>query len=168
MKKFIATSLLILIFSNGWSQIPDPAYIPSEYQDTTVTEDNISNEAKKIKLQPKLHIGFGNFNFKGDISDNRNTGIIGQSGFQIGLSTNLSEYINASLLMEEGVVRVDGINRDDLPTNFMSTINTIGIRFDYNFKNVFKNRLLTPYAGIGLSYLKFDSKGSNDNSKDQY
>ena len=50
----------------------------------------------------------------------------------------------------------------------MSTINTIGIRFDYNFKNIFKNRLLTPYMGIGLSYLKFDSKGSYDNSKDEY
>ena len=152
MKKFIATSLLTLIFSvSAWSQIPDPAYIPSEYQDTTVTEDNSDidaengtpvtiNKAEKIKLQPKLHVGFGNFNFKGDISDNRNTGIIGQSGFQIGLSANLSEYVDASLLMEEGVVRVDGINRDDLPTNFMSTINTIGIRFDYNFKNVFKNK----------------------------
>ena len=180
MKKFIATSLLTLIFSvSAWSKVPDPAYTPSKFQDTTVTEDNSVNDAEngtqvtikkvdKIKLQPKLHIGFGNFNFKGDISDNRNTGIIGQSGFQIGLSANLSEYINASLLMEEGVVRVNGINRDYLPTNFMSTINTIGIRFDYNFKNVFKNRLLTPYAGIGLSYLKFDSKGSYDNSKDEY
>ena len=180
MKKFITTSLLTLIFSViAWSQIPDPAYIPSEYQDTTATENNSVTDAEngtqvtvkkveKIKLQPKLHIGFGNFNFKGDISDNRNTGIIGQSGFQIGLSANLSEYINASLLMEEGVVRVDGINRDDLPTNFMSTINTIGIRFDYNFKNVFKNRLLTPYVGLGLSYLKFDSKGSYDNTKDEY
>ena len=180
MKKFIATSLLTLIFSvSAWSQIPDPAYIPSEYQDTTVIEDNSAiddengtpvsiNKAEKIKLQPKLHVGFGNFNFKGDISDNRNTGIIGQSGFQIGLSANLSEFIDASLLMEEGVVRVDGINRNDLPTNFMSTINTIGIRFDYNFKNVFKNRLLTPYVGLGLSYLKFDSKGSYDNTKDEY
>jgi len=180
MKKFIATSLLTLLFSVSiWSQIPDPAYIPSEYQDTTVTEDNSVidaengtplsiNKIEKIKLQPKLHVGFGNFNFKGDISDNRNTGIIGQSGFQIGLSANLSEYIDASLLMEEGVVRVDGINRNDLPTNFMSTINTIGIRFDYNFKNVFKNRLLTPYLGLGLSYLKFDSKGSYDNTKDEY
>ncbi len=180
MKKFIATSLLTLIFSLiAWSQIPDPAYIPSEYQDTIATENNSVNVAENgtqvtikkvenIKLQPKLHIGFGNFNFKGDISDNRNTGIIGQSGFQIGLSANLSEYINAGLLMEEGVVRVDGINRDDLPTNFMSTINTIGIRFDYNFKNVFKNRLLTPYVGLGLSYLKFDSKGSYDNTKDEY
>ena len=169
MKKFIAISLLTLIFSTcAWTQIPNPAYIPSEYQDTTVAEDNSSNEAKKIKLQPKLHVGFGNFNFKGDISDNRNTGIIGQSGFQIGLSANLSEFINASILMEEGVVRVDGINREDLPTNFMSTINTIGIRFDYNFKNIFKNKLLTPYIGLGLSYLKFDSKGSFDNTNDEY
>ena len=88
-------------------------------EDNSVNDENITQvtikKVEKIKLQPKLHIGFGNFNFKGDISDNRNTGIIGQSGFQIGLSANLSEYINASILMEEGVVRVDGINRDDLP-----------------------------------------------------
>ena len=79
MKKFIATSLLTLIFSvSAWSQIPDPAYIPSEYQDTTVTEGNSAidaangtsvtiNKAEKIKLQPKLHVGFGNFNFIGDL-----------------------------------------------------------------------------------------------------
>ena len=180
MKKIIATWLLTLMFSvSVWSQIPDPVYIPSEYQDTSVIEDNGTIYAEngttvniikleKFKLQPKLRVGFGNFNFEGDISDNRNTGIIGQSGFQIGLSTNLNEFIDASLLMEEGVVRVDGINRDDLPTNFMSTINTIGIRFDYNFKNVFKNKLLTPYVGLGLSFLKFDSKGSYDNTNDEY
>ena len=47
MKKFIATSLLTLIFSvSAWSQIPDPAYIPSEYQDTTVIEDNSVNDAE--------------------------------------------------------------------------------------------------------------------------
>ena len=180
MKKFIATSLLTLLFSvTAWSQIPDPAYIPSEYQDTTVTDVtntdgsengavDLANKKEKVKLQPKLHVGFGNFNFKGDISDNRNTGIIGQSGFQIGLSANLSQYVDASILMEEGVVRVDGINQDELPTNFMSTINTIGVRFNYNFKNVFKNKLLTPYVGLGLSYLKFDSKGSYDDSNNEY
>jgi hypothetical protein len=180
MKKFIATALLTLLFSvTAWSQIPDPAYIPLEYQDTVVSEttntDNsesgileATNKSEKIKLQPKLHIGFGNFNFKGDISDNRNTGIIGQSGFQIGLSANLSEYVDATIMMEEGIVRVDGVNQDELPTNFMSTINTIGIRFNYNFKNVFNNKLLTPYVGLGLSYLKFDSKGSYDNTNNEY
>ena len=64
MKKFIAISLLTLIFSTcAWTQIPDPAYIPSEYQDTTVTEGNSAidaangtsvtiNKSEKIKLQP--------------------------------------------------------------------------------------------------------------------
>jgi hypothetical protein len=177
MKKFISTSLFTLLLSfSAWSQIPDPAYIPSEYQDTTMSEMTSTEESetdaieapKKFKLQPKLHIGFGNFNFKGDISDTRNTGIIGQSGFQVGLSANLSDYIDASILMEEGVVRVNGVSEDELPTNFKSTINTIGVRFSYNFKNIFNNKLLTPYVGLGLSYLKFDSKGSNDNTNDEY
>ena len=70
--------------------------------------------------------------------------------------------------MEEGIVRVDGINQDNFPTNFKSTINTIGLRFDYNFKNIFENKLLTPYLGIGISYLKFDSKGSYDNTNNEY
>ena len=154
-------------------------YIPSEYKDTTLNESfsttanndsllTLKNEVKKNKLQPKLYIGFGNFNFKGDISDTRNTGIIGQSGFQIGLTTNINEFIDASLLMEEGIVRVDGINQENFPTNFKSTINTIGLRFDYNFKNIFENKLLKPYLGIGISYLKFDSKGSYDNTNNEY
>ena len=180
MKKFVSTSLFALVFSTcSWSQIPDPVYIPSEYKDTTLNESfsttanndsllTLKNEAKKNKLQPKLYIGFGNFNFIGDISDTRNTGIIGQSGFQIGLSTNINEFIDASLLMEEGIVRVDGINQVNFPTNFKSTINTIGLRFDYNFKNIFENKLLTPYLGIGISYLKFDSKGSYDNTNNEY
>ena len=180
MKKFVSTSLLALVFSTcSWSQIPDPVYIPSEYKDTTLNESfsttanndsllTLKNEAKKNKLQPKLYIGFGNFNFIGDISDTRNTGIIGQSGFQIGLTTNINEFIDASLLMEEGIVRVDGINQVNFPTNFKSTINTIGLRFDYNFKNIFENKLLTPYLGIGISYLKFDSKGSYDNTNNEY
>ncbi len=180
MKKFVSTSLFALVFSTcSWSQIPDPVYIPSEYKDTTLNESfsttanndsllTLKNEAKKNKLQPKLYIGFGNFNFKGDISDTRNTGIIGQSGFQIGLTTNINEFIDASLLMEEGIVRVDGINQENFPTNFKSTINTIGLRFDYNFKNIFENKLLTPYLGIGISYLKFDSKGSYDNTNNEY
>ena len=47
MKKFIATSLLTLIFSvSAWSQIPDPAYIPSEYKDTTGIEDNSAIDAE--------------------------------------------------------------------------------------------------------------------------
>ena len=180
MKKFVSTSLFALVFSTcSWSQIPDPVYIPSEYKDTTLNESfsttanndsllTLNNEAKKNKLQPKLYIGFGNFNFIGDISDTRNTGIIGQSGFQIGLTTNINEFIDASLLMEEGIVRVDGINQVNFPTNFKSTINTIGLRFDYNFKNIFENKLLTPYLGIGISYLKFDSKGSYDNTNNEY
>ena len=180
MKKFVSTSLFALVFSTcSWSQIPDPVYIPSEYKDTTLNESfsttanndsllSLKNEAKKNKLQPKLYIGFGNFNFIGDISDTRNTGIIGQSGFQIGLTTNINEFIDASLLMEEGIVRVDGINHVNFPTNFKSTINTIGLRFDYNFKNIFENKLLTPYLGIGISYLKFDSKGSYDNTNNEY
>ena len=141
MKKFIATSLLTLLFSvTAWSQIPDPAYIPSEYQDTTVTDGTNTDRLRKWccrywMLTKKKKSNF-NPNYISDLviltlkvifPTIRNTGIIGQSGFQIGLSANLSQYVDASILMEEGVVRVDGINQDELPTNFMSTINTIGI-----------------------------------------
>ena len=31
----------------------------------------------------------------GDISDNRNSALIGQSGFQIGLSANLNDFVDA-------------------------------------------------------------------------
>ena len=180
MKKFISTSLSILLCSVCvWSQIPDPDYIPSEYIDTIKNDEFIINKTsniisdtvnkeKKIKLQPKLNIGFGNFNFIGDISDNRNSALIGQSGFQIGLSTNLNDFIDASILMEEGVVRVDGINQQNLPKNFKSTINSIGVRIDYNFKNFLNNNIIIPYVGVGLSFIKFDSKGSNDDSNNEY
>ena len=133
------------------------------------TSDTILDVVPKpFYLQPKLHLGFGNFNFRGDISDTRNTGLIGQSGFQIGLSANLNDHIDAIILMEEGVLRVDGITRDDSPKNFKSTINTFGLRFNYHLNPHASKKLFNPFIGLGLSYLKFDSKGSNDDSNDQY
>ena len=51
-----------------------------------------------------------------------------------GLSANLNDFFDAALIIEEGIVRVEGINHEDLPENFMSTVNTFGLRFAYNFK----------------------------------
>ena len=175
MKKFLSTIYLSLLCMVTWAQIPDPKYIPSDYQNTTdeqLSDTTISTGVEKQKsrmtLKPLIHIGFGNFNFRGDISDTRNTGIIGQSGFQIGLSSKITNNINATIMMEEGIVRVDGLNRNDLPINFMSTINTIGFRFDYSLKKPESKAVFFPYVGVGLNYLKFDSKGSNDSSSDEY
>lgn len=171
MKKFISFFLLSSIFLFSWAQIPDPEYIPSVYQENTIqnASDTVVDEQPKLfYLQPKLHLGFGNFNFRGDISDNRTSGLIGQSGFQIGLSANLNDQVDAILQMEEGVLRVDGITRDDSPKNFKSTINTFGLRFNYHLNSHKSKKLFNPFIGLGLSYLRFDSKGSDDESNDQY
>ena len=120
MRKFVSTAVLSILITLTWAQIPDPEYIPSEYQ-SEVSENSIdsvpnqaldtdANPKKSKKLEPKLYIGFGNFNFIGDISDTRNYGLIGQSGLQIGLAASLNENIDAALIMQEGVVRVDGIS----------------------------------------------------------
>ena len=73
------------------------------------------------KLQPKVLFGLGQFNFEGDISDTRNNGLIGRTGMQFGLSANINDFFDANLIIEEGIVRVEGINHEDLPENFMST-----------------------------------------------
>ena len=100
MKKIVSTAILSTLITLAWAQIPDPEYIPSEYQTgvSENSEDSVSNQAldtdakpnEPKKLEPKLYIGFGNFNFRGDISDSRNSGLIGQSGFQIGLAASLN------------------------------------------------------------------------------
>ena len=54
--------------------------------------------------------------------------------FQIGLSSNISDYIDASILMEEGILRVNGLTESELPTNFMSTVNSIGLDFNIILK----------------------------------
>ena len=105
------------------------------------------------------YTGFGNFNFRGDISDSRTSGLIGQSGFQIGLSANLNDHVDAILQMEEGVLRVDGITRDDSPKNFKSTINTFGLRFNYHLNSHKSKKLFNPFIGLGLSYLKIRFQG---------
>ena len=149
MKKYAVTLLLAFIASNvAYAQIPGPQYNNYKYQDST----NFDKPHKHgNKLQPKVLFGLGQFNFEGDISDTRNNGLIGRTGMLFGLSANLNDFFDAALIIEEGIVRVEGINHEDLPENFMSTVNTFGLRFAYNFKTVFKNTKINPFATAGLT-----------------
>ena len=156
-----------------YGQIPGPEYSQYQYKDTTIIKEDGTLPLKEkhvhqTKFLPKIFLGFGSFNFGGDISDSRNTGIVSRPGFKIGFSSNINDFFDATVYMQEGTLRVDGTSVDDLPTNFTSTVNSIGINFDYNFKNVFKQSTIRPYVGFGLSYLRFDSKGSNDDTNDFY
>lgn len=166
MKKYAITLLLTFIASTvAYAQIPDPQYNNYSYQDSTHFEKPYKHSNS---LQPKVLFGLGQFNFNGDISDTRNNGLIGRTGMQFGLSANLNDFFDAALILEEGIVRIEGTNHEELPDNFMSTINSIGLRFSYNFKNVFKNYKINPFATAGLTYLKFDSKGTNDANNEEY
>ena len=161
---------LFLSYSITFGQIPDPQYNNYNYLDST--KNNKSHNHQK-KFQPKILFGMGEFNFKGDIEDTRNNGLIGRTGIHFGLSTNINDYFNLSIILQEGIVRVDGIKEESVPTNypenFMSTLNSIGLYLDYNFKNfVFRKLVISPFLTTGLNYLRFDSKGSNDETNDEY
>ena len=166
MKKYAVTILLTFIASTfTYAQIPEIQYNNYKYQDST----NFDRPHKHgNKLQPKVLFGLGQFNFEGDISDTRNNGFIGRTGMQFGFSANLNDFLDAALIIEEGILRVEGTNHESLPENFMSTVNTVGLRFAYNFKTIFKNTKINPFATAGLTYLKFDSKGSNDATNEAY
>jgi hypothetical protein len=175
MNKYILSLLLVFATTFAFAQIPGPNYNQSNKNDSLAALENATKDVTpnepykhKTKLQPKLIFGIGNFDYRGDISDSRNHGILSQSGFHIGLTANLNDFFDASIILEEGNVRVDGTTIEDLPTNFKSNISSIGIRFNYNFNNLLKNKTITPYVGLGLSYLSFDSKGSNDASNQDY
>ena len=161
---------LFLSYSITFAQIPDPQYNNYNYLDST--KNNKSHNHQK-KFQPKILFGMGEFNFKGDIEDTRNNGLIGRTGVHFGLSTNINDFFNLSIILQEGIVRVDGIKEESVPTNypenFMSTLNSIGLYLDYNFKNfVFKKLVISPFLTTGINYLRFDSKGSNDETNDEY
>ena len=134
MKKF-AVTLLLFTFSNTliYAQIPDPNYNKYNYLDTGLTKKPYQHAAK---FQPRILFGLGQFNFNGDISDTRDNGLTGRTGMQFGLTTNINDFLEAGLVLEEGIVRVDGIDEDDLPKNFMSTLNSIGIRLSYDLKSI--------------------------------
>lgn len=166
MKKYAVTLLLTFIASTSLiAQIPGPEYNNYKYNDST--EVNQPHQ-HKTGLQPKVFFGLGDFDFDGDISDSRSNGIIGQTGVIIGLSANINDFFDAAILMADGTVRVNGVTENDLPENFKSDFNSIGLRFSYNFKNIFKNTKINPFASAGISYLKFDSKGSNDETAGEY
>ena len=109
MKKYAVTLILVLITSTvSYAQIPEPQYNNYKYQDST-NFDRPYEHGKK--LQPRALFGLGQFNFRGDVSDTRNNGLIGRTGMQFGLSANLNDFFDASLIIEEGIVRVEGINQ---------------------------------------------------------
>ena len=166
MKKYAVTLLLTFIASTVLiAQIPDPQHGNYSYLDST---NSHTPHKHQKKLQPKVMFGLGEFTFNGDISDNRDNGLVGRTGMRFGLTANLNDFFDATLSLEEGIIRINGINHEETPTNIMSTLNTIGLRFNYNFKNVFESSSLTPFLSFGLEYLKFDSRGSNDNTLDEY
>tara|TARA_B100000401_G_scaffold298177_1_gene204621 strand:+ start:842 stop:2962 length:2121 start_codon:yes stop_codon:yes gene_type:complete len=161
---------LFLSYSITFGQIPDPQYNNYNYLDSTKNNQSYNHQKK---FQPKILFGMGEFNFKGDIEDTRNNGLIGRTGVHFGLSTNINDYFNLSIILQEGIVRVDGIKEESVPTNypenFMSTLNSIGLYLDYNFKNfVFRKLVISPFLTTGINYLRFDSKGSNDETNDEY
>ncbi len=174
MNNYILSLLFVFATSTAFAQIPGPNYEKSNKKDSLAVinqpESLKPSEPHKhqTKLQPKLVFGIGNFDFRGDIKDTRDNSLLSQSGFHIGLTANLNDFFDASLILEEGNLRVNGITEDNIPVNFRSNISSIGFRINYNFKNIIKNKIITPYLGLGLSRLNFDSKGSNDATGGEY
>lgn len=166
MKKYALT--LLLVFTAGTvihAQIPDPQHDRYNYKDSTFAKNAHQHQTK---LQPKLYFGLGEYSFDGDVSDSRDNGLMGRTGMHFGLTANLNDFFDATISLSEGIIRVDGIDSEESPENFMSTLNTVGISFNYNFKNIFTTSKLTPFISFGLDYLKFDSRGSNDNTTAEY
>ena len=171
MKKYTLSLLFSLLgVSMLYAQIEGPKFS----KDSTNIDENViettikSTHVHQTKYQPKVFFGLGNFNFNGDITDDRNSSIISQTGYQIGLTSNLNDFFDATIYMQEGTLRIDGIDNDDLPKNFKSTISSVGFKVDYNFSNLITSKILSPYVGIGINYMKFDSKGSYDDTNDEY
>ena len=161
MKKYTLSLLFSLLgVSMLYAQIEGPKFS----KDSTNIDENViettikSTHVHQTKYQPKVFFGLGNFNFNGDITDDRNSSIISQTGYQIGLTSNLNDFFDATIYMQEGTLRIDGIDNDDLPKNFKSTISSVGFKVDYNFSNLITSKILSPYVGIGINYMKFDSK----------
>ena len=128
MKKYAVTLLLTFIASTVLiAQIPDPQHGNYSYLDST---NSHTPHKHQKKLQPKVMFGLGEFTFNGDISDNRDNGLVGRTGMRFGLTANLNDFFDATLSLEEGIIRINGINHEEAPTNIMSTLNTIGLRFN--------------------------------------
>ncbi|MBN2487205.1 MAG: hypothetical protein JXB34_14620 [Bacteroidales bacterium] len=113
--------------------------------------------------KPVIGVGYGVFNFMGDVKNPSLTPFNGTPGYKVNVSTFLdnNHYIRANFFFLTGSLSgnersTTNLNRN---LNFKSDLLLFGINLNYDFDNLYKTyRKVHPFISVGLETFTFESK----------
>lgn len=158
LKKGIYRSLLLcllIVFSAQALFAQD-----SDYDSLLQRIDTIENPVYK----PVVSVGYGVFNFLGDVKNSYQLPVIGNPAFRVNVSTFIDkkQFITANFFFLTGILNGNqySINEPSQNINFSTSIYSIGASARYAFGHLIpKEMRLKPYVALGVEQLNFSSKG---------
>ena len=119
-------------------------------------EKNYRAETPIKPLKSMFTLGTGFYSFQGDISNQETNYLSGNIAYNAGMRFFVNDNIDFSVLF---TTPLDFSEKyfDDLGivSEFKSTITSIGAHLDFNFKDIFKNSRIHPFASLGVMSSSF-------------
>ena len=104
----------------------------------------------EMPFQPRFILGSSYYNSLGDIKGPNAGNLLGNIGFKSGVSFNLNENVDLSLLFKRYKLAEESDS-----DKFSSEIRSFGLHFDYTLNKLFKNNRLSPLVGLGINNINF-------------
>ena len=119
----------------------------------------------EMPFQPRFILGSSYYNSLGDIQGPDAGSLLGNIGFKSGVSFNLNENVDLSLLFNRFKLA-----EESATDKFSSEVRSFGLHFDYTLYKLLKNSRLSPLIGIGIHNINFKTINyfNNNNEKVVY
>lgn len=114
------------------------------------------SETPNKPLKSMFTLGSGFYSFQGDISNQETSYLSGNIAYNAGMRFFINDNIDFSVLFTTPL-DFNEKSTDDLgiESRFRSTITSFGAQLDFNFKDIFKNSRIHPFASLGLMSSSF-------------
>tara|TARA_B100001093_G_scaffold318641_1_gene303995 strand:+ start:16190 stop:18187 length:1998 start_codon:yes stop_codon:yes gene_type:complete len=124
-------------------------FVTISYKPATAQRGYYEQEYE-MPFQPRFILGSSYYNSLGDIQGPDAGSLLGNIGFKSGVSFNLNESVDLSLLFN----RFKLAEESDTD-KFSSEVRSFGLHVDYTFYKLLKNNRLSPLIGIGIHNINF-------------
>ncbi|WP_320052165.1 hypothetical protein [uncultured Acetobacteroides sp.] len=156
LKKIVIASILI---AGANSAIAQQDELEEIWRKNLRTEVQVENPT----YRPVIGIGTGCLTFWGDLQNQGNSSLLGNSAFKI----NLSGFIDKKRNFKWNVFWLNGqisgkyVQYDGTFgfINFKTSVNQFGANLEYTFNSLFKRGRFHPYISVGFAPLNFSPMG---------
>ena len=108
-------------------------------------------------------LGTGFYSFQGDISNEESNYLSGNIAYNAGMRFFVNDKIDFSVLFTSPLdFNEKSIDDLGIVSEFRSTITSFGAQLDFNFKDIFKNSRIHPFASLGIISSSFKTLNTID------